>query len=79
MRGDTKEPREATSEDRARGSCCTDVLKEKKGMCLAEMVRVAASGRQERDPRTRPLGQVNVAGDLGPEQLGGEEVMPPAL
>lgn len=48
-------------------------------MCLAEMVRVAASGRQERDPRTRPLGQVNVAGDLGPGQLGGEEVMPPAL
>lgn len=48
-------------------------------MCLAEMVRVAASGRQERDPRNRPLGQVNVAGDLGPEQLGGEEVMPPGL
>lgn len=42
------------------------------------MVRVA-SGRQERDPRTKTLGQVNVTGDLGLGQLGGEEVMPPGL
>lgn len=58
-----------------------DVLKE--GMFLAEMASTP-SGGQERDTRTKPLRQVNVASegvqlDPGSRHSGGEEVMAAGL